>query len=135
MSWANIIDQKLPGKTKKQLVTLLVRVDPGSQEIIKTHRRSLLEHTYLSFTLDLLSNFPVNNNKFLLIRIVSVTFRKYTLYIHFLSLSSFLINAISGKITSTSSISHPDQTTHKNAPPSPPQSDKNKERTKYKLLF
>jgi hypothetical protein len=55
--------------------------DPGSQEVIKTHRKSLLELPQLTFRWGLLSNFPVNKNKFLLIRIVSFKLKKiYTFY-------------------------------------------------------
>ena len=48
--------------------------DPGSKEIIKTHKKSLLELMHLTFPLDLLSDFPVYKNKFLLIRIVNWKF-------------------------------------------------------------
>ena len=43
----------------------------GPQEIIKSHRKSLLVLIHFPFLLDSLSNFPVNKNKFLLIRIIS----------------------------------------------------------------
>jgi hypothetical protein len=42
--------------------------DPGSKEIIKTHRKSLLE---LPGQIELLSGFHVKKNKFLFIRIIS----------------------------------------------------------------
>jgi hypothetical protein len=37
--------------------------EPGSQEIIKTHRKSLLEHPVLAIQEELLSGFPVNKKK------------------------------------------------------------------------
>ena len=37
--------------------------DPGSQEIIKTHRKSMLELPVLTFQVELLSGFPVNKKK------------------------------------------------------------------------
>jgi hypothetical protein len=48
--------------------------DPGFQEIIKTHRKSLLELPVLTFQEELLYGFPVNKNTFLFIRIISCTF-------------------------------------------------------------
>ena len=55
--------------------------DQGSQEIIKTHWKSLLELSVLTFQVELLSGFPVNKNEFLFLRIISCQFQKiYTLY-------------------------------------------------------
>ena len=54
------------------LAGILGSWDPGSQEII-------LAGTHFPFTLDLLSNFPVHKNKFLLIRIISCVLKKYGL--------------------------------------------------------
>ena len=45
---------------------------PGSKEI--THSKFLLEHIYLTCSLDLWSSIPVHKNKFFLIRIISCQF-------------------------------------------------------------
>jgi hypothetical protein len=61
----------------------------SSQEIIKTHRKSLLELPFLTFSVEMLSGFPVKKNKFFFF--FPVHFRKYTLHIFFLPFFWFLL--------------------------------------------
>ena len=57
--------------------------DPGSQLIIKAHRKSLLELPYLTFKLEVLYNFPANKNGLSKLGKCPLNLRKYTFNTHF----------------------------------------------------